>query len=253
MFLKQLGPRTADIGNRQGHLKLALELVERLKVPGPPESLSMVLSGCGMTAKICVHQFGKAAANATANVTRHSISVHKQCQDGSDSGHTMPRRVGRSRGTKWQMDHKRWAKEKGLTPQELHFGWNIFKQATKDLLNNRQQDALWLKLTMLRKTMGVDWQEGIFVANIGASIHFLTVMQDLFPCVTPRMVYAILINGQLHLANGITVLAMQGIQGTEFRNFQFGKEKCSLLRDLGGNAFTANVVAAFLIAGLCFL
>ena len=106
---------------------------------------------------------------------------------------------------------------------------------------------------MLRKTEAKDWQEGIFVANVGASIHFLTVMQDIFPCVTPHQVYTVLCNGNIHLATGITVLAMHGIQSKEFYNFHFGKEKCSLLRDLGGNAFTANIIAAFLIAGLCFL
>ena len=51
------------------------------------------------------------------------------------------------------------------------------------------------------------------------------------------------------MANGLSILAVQGVQQEEVRSFQLEEEDDALLCDLGGNAFTANIIVAFVIAG----
>ena len=72
----------------------------------------------------------------------------------------------------------------------------------------------------------------------------------LFPCVTPNQRYVVLQNGKAHLASGLDVKSLQGIQRKEIAYFKMGLEDDGLLRDLAGNAFTANIIAVFLIAAL---
>lgn len=236
IFLKQKGPSQAHIRSRQEDLAKALDLLERLKVPGRPESLNTVLLRCAATMDHIAHQFGTAAP-----------------ETGQPSSHSSSSSHGNVAGTKWQAQHKAWARKKGLTAKELQDGYEAFKKATGSTLIDRQREALWLKLVLLRKTKALQWQQGLFIATVGASIGFLGVRQDVFPCVTPHMAYAILDHGQVSLAGGVTVLAVQGVQQREFHSFSFRKEKSALLKDLGGNAFTANIIAAFLTAGLCFM
>jgi hypothetical protein len=236
IFLKQEGPSQSHIQSRKEHLASALALLERLKVPGQPESLKAVLLRSNAIMDRIAKQCGTGAAPQTGRPSRSS--------DSHDSA---------AGGTKWQAQHEAWARRKGLTAKDLKEGYDAFKEATGTALIDRQREALWLKLVMLRKSKGLVWQQGLFVATVGASINFLSVQQGLFPCVTPHMAYAILDHGQVSLAGGVAILAMQGVQLREFHQFSFGREKNALLKDLGGNAFTGNIIAAFLIAGLCFM
>ncbi len=57
-------------------------------------------------------------------------------------------------------------------------------------------------------------------------------------------------SGKARLASGFVVLAMQGIQHREIQAFGLATEDDKLLRNLAGNAFTANIIAAFLLAGM---
>ena len=61
---------------------------------------------------------------------------------------------------------------------------------------------------------------------------------------------ALLLPGKARLASGFVVMAMQGIQGKEIQIFNMGQEEDKLLHDLAGNAFTANIIASFLLAGM---
>ncbi len=56
--------------------------------------------------------------------------------------------------------------------------------------------------------------------------------------------------GNFHNADGFTLLAMQGVQDREVRSFALQNEPSKLLSDLAGNAFAANIIAVFLIAGI---
>jgi hypothetical protein len=64
------------------------------------------------------------------------------------------------------------------------------------------------------------------------------------------MEYLILERGKARLASGFVALAMQGIQRKEISAFELAEEDDKLMRDLAGNAFTANIIAALLLAGM---
>jgi hypothetical protein len=61
---------------------------------------------------------------------------------------------------------------------------------------------------------------------------------------------AFLLPGKARLASGFDVMAMQGIQRKEIQIFNMAQEEDKFLRDLAGNAFTANIIASFLLAGM---
>ena len=63
------------------------------------------------------------------------------------------------------------------------------------------------------------------------------------------MTFGILRNGNFAVADGFTLLAMQGVQHKEVEAFHLDREDPALLHDFAGNGFTANIVAAFLLAG----
>jgi hypothetical protein len=52
------------------------------------------------------------------------------------------------------------------------------------------------------------------------------------------------------LRGGLGALALQGVQGQEVHSFKLGATKGPFLQELAGKAYTANIVAAFLLAGL---
>ena len=145
--------------------------------------------------------------------------------------------------------HKKWARMKGLTEEDQR-GIEGFRQAMASILLEREVEALWLKICWLKKAKGFDWRCGEVVATVGASVAYMSVRRNVFPCVTPGMAYSILRNGTPKGVDAMMLLAMQGVQVKEVKQFGFHEEREPLLRNLSGNAFTANVLAAFLLAGL---
>ncbi len=65
--------------------------------------------------------------------------------------------------------------------------------------------------------------------------------------------YLILQHGKPKIANGLECLAVQGIGLHEVRAFQLKSEEDTLLRELAGNCFPANIALAFLVASLLVL
>ena len=112
----------------------------------------------------------------------------------------------------------------------------------------RALHAFWLRLVR-GKHRGVHRQSGTWVVTLGASLRFMSARNDVCPCVTPNMTLGVLCNSKFHIADGFTLLAMQGVQNKEIEAFNLQTEDPALLHDLAGNAFTANIVAAFLLAG----
>jgi hypothetical protein len=110
-------------------------------------------------------------------------------------------------------------RKKGMTPKDVFAGMEDFKRAMGTVLLERQQEALWFKLCWLKKRKGFNWQSGRIVATVGASITFMSVRRDVFPCVTPQMCYVVLEDGIPKEVDGRTLLAMQGIQKKEFHQF----------------------------------
>ncbi len=155
------------------------------------------------------------------------------------------------KGQKWPLRHKQFADQHHLSEEDLLLGAGEYKLAMRgSVLPQRAQDALWLKLVHLRKSKNVDFRESVLVAAVGASVSFMQVRQQAFPTVQPKMQYAILRKGSLEHVHGLHILAAQGIQPKEVEALGVHEEASSFLQDLGGNAITANILAAYLLAGL---
>lgn len=154
---------------------------------------------------------------------------------------------------KWPHDHAAFLAEHGLSQADVQEGLASFQEVAGKLLSSRQLEALWLHLVLLRVRKGVQWQSRVLVAAVGASIRFLTLSDGLFPCVTPHMVYCILEHGRVYMANGLHLLAMQGVQLKEVARFHLDAEEDPLLRDLAGNAFTGNIAAAYALGAYSVL
>lgn len=142
----------------------------------------------------------------------------------------------------------------GLSDAEVCDGQAEFEKATAEVLLPREQAAVWLELCRLRKKGRLpNWKEGVLVSDCGSSVGWLTVAKDLFPCIRPGNSYLVLDQGQPRIAQGPLCLALQGIGPGEANAFELLSEEDGLLRQLAGNAFSANICLVFLVAALLSL
>ena len=162
------------------------------------------------------------------------------------SGQT--RTDAKSSNRKWPSAHDKYAEQHGFMPSDRQPPAD-FVSAIGHLMSPRAMDSSWLKLSVACKKAKKDWKDVLAVLPHCFSISFASVRPDIFPCVTPSHKYVILQKGQARMANGLSILAVQGVQQEEVRSFQLEEEDDALLCDLGGNAFTANIIVAFVIAG----
>ena len=126
-----------------------------------------------------------------------------------------------------------------------------FKTKAVELgLTDREVDASMSVLGHMKKTGKLSqWQSLVLVANIGDSIDRLKFRENIFPCLLPGQKYLLLIQGKLVLNKDPKLyMALQGLGSREVQHF--GLEELSLghAQDLAGNAFTANICAAVLLA-----
>jgi site-specific DNA-cytosine methylase len=187
-------------------------------------------------------------------------------------------------GQHWPKKHDEFAQSAGLSEADRLPPAEFINEVSL-LVNPRTMYALWLKVAVLQRSKQIDWQHSLLVAPAGFSVSYGSV-RTCFPCVTPSEEYLILErgnpkgwwvgrplctsthqlvlvlvftlvwlpalcpSGKARLASGFVVLAMQGIQRREIQAFGLATEDDKLLRNLAGNAFTANIIAAFLLAGM---
>ena len=234
MFLR-IDPKCLDGRGREqrdAESKASLDLVGRMKVRGPPEPLTVVLQAC--QAMRGDHQVLPKSAPHEAQLASWELPPAKLESD-----------------VVWRREHCTFAKTLALKEAELQ-EFHEFANAANGAFKPRAIEGLWLKLVSERRKRGMDWTKEVMVASIGASLRFMSVRSDVFPCVTPHMTYAILQDKQLRGVTGVEALALQGIQTKEVRAFKFdtAKSNSAKLQDLAGNAFTANILAAFLVSGL---
>ena len=157
-------------------------------------------------------------------------------------------------GTLWQTTQgPKFQSQHGISDEEVLHGRDEFLKATTDVLNQRQQAAVWLELCRLRKKGQIpDWKASLLVSDCGSSVGWLSVAKDMFPTLRPGNSYLILEQGKPKLAQGPLCLALQGIGIVEAEAFQLLLEEDALLRQLAGNAFCANICLVFLVAALLF-
>lgn len=152
-------------------------------------------------------------------------------------------------GAKWPGQHDAMRRKLKL-PEELSKPPQRFLQQALNLMVPRAADALWIKLTQVILRRGTQWDKGCYVVPVTMSIRFGSVNSDDFPCLTPGSKYVMVQDGVLSTVSAASFLALQGVQSRELTRFKMNSEADRLLRDLAGNAFTSNVVAIFLLAGL---
>ncbi len=214
IFLKRDDFGTASAVKRKRDLSHAEAIIKRLQY-GAPEPVKSVLS-------------------------RLSLQPCKGRKGGKDR---------RGQGTLWQSQHKAFAHAAKLSAEECEPP-EEFVSAAAGGLPERALKALWLKLVALGKKQSCDWKHDLIVVPRGMSITWMHPRLDIFPCVTPAEHFVIIQEGKFHDADGFALLAMQGVQDREVRSFALQNEPSKLLSDLAGNAFTANIIAVFLIAGI---
>jgi len=94
-----------------------------------------------------------------------------------------------------------------------------------------------------------DWREAVLAFNADESAYRLGVGITHFPCVQPQRLHIMALTGKMVKADGKVCLAMQGIQSKELNAFpSLSKLTSRRQQDLAGNAFTANVCAAYILA-----
>jgi site-specific DNA-cytosine methylase len=210
---------------RRADLERAKNLLARM-VLSKPEPLATLLQNCSKYSKPIKHPR-------------------------KPQGQTME--AARKSKRKWPEEHDMYAKALGL-PVDAYTPPSDFVQVVSPLIPVRAMNAMWLKLEHMRLQskkgeVDFDWKKMLLIAPTTFSIGWGQIRKSMFPCATPGMSYVIVENGQAQLATGLTMMAVQGIQGKEVESFRLDLENDKLLRDLAGNAFTANIIAAYLLAG----
>jgi site-specific DNA-cytosine methylase len=229
LFLKMKSDRLSEEcrEERQRDVKTAMQLIRRMQPQAPPECSRSVLS---RTPPI-IHGSSESAASPV-----NPSWENTEWPEG---------------GPKWPQAHAKYVKEKGLAATASQNYADFFAAALQAKLKPRAIEATWLRLLTMRQAGTVDISKDLFVATAGASVDYIQVRKDMFPCVTPHMTYVISDNGQLRLASGFDALAFQGVQSREMATHKLSSETSqSLLQDLAGNAFSATILAAFLVAAM---
>lgn len=147
---------------------------------------------------------------------------------------------------RWKKQHDAFIKQANLDESALE-GRESFGEGLG--LADRARDVLFLKLAQ-RKRQGHDWRKEVLVLKPGQSISWCPLSTDKFPCLTPHGPYIFISKGAMRVVSGLDALALQGIQKVEVDKWGLAAEENGLLHDLAGNAMTANVLAAALLAGL---
>ena len=138
-----------------------------------------------------------------------------------------------------------------LEPEDLESrDLQDFQATSAGILNPSSQLHVLMRMASLKKKGKVpDWRKEILAFNADESGYRLGVGITRFPCVLPTKNHIIALHGTLVKADGLTCLAMQGIQPKELQAFAPISEQTSKRQqDWGGNAFTANTCAAYILA-----
>lgn len=219
MFLKVTHLSVAASEARLRDLDKACSIISRARI-STPEGLSVILERLPITQSV----------------------AHKPRMGKSKS-------EAKLAGDKWPGQHDATRRMLKL-PEPLSIPPEHFLEQAHKLMVPRAADAMWLKLARAKLQRGFRWETDCCIVPVNMSIRFGNIGFDKFPCLTPDSKYVMVKDGQLSVMSSLAFLALQGIQSRELTFSRLSSEADRLLRDLAGNAFTANVVAIFLLAGL---
>ena len=135
-----------------------------------------------------------------------------------------------------------------LASEALTAFWKESGSDSLMTLNCRRHSLM--KLASLKKNGKLpDWREEVLALNVDESAYRQGVGITHFTCVQPSRIHVLSLNGKLVKADGKVCLAMQGIQSKELDAFpSLSKRTSKQQQDLAGNAFTANICAACILA-----
>ena len=119
-----------------------------------------------------------------------------------------------------------------------------------NLISERAAAVTLVKLAATVKKEGWRWESDTLVLTAGASVSYMKVWKDAFPNLLPSSPFLVVSHGTPYLASGKMHLAVQGVQSAELGYMRLNALPDEKLRDLAGNAFTANVCTAVLSAAM---
>jgi len=219
LFLKLhdgIGPKAVEA--REHHLEQAFDIIRQGETSGY-EPLELILAPCP-----------------------HSPDANR------------PDHKRKPKGEEWKNISPKYQSKHGLTDEDITMGQADFTEATNGIILPREQSAVWHTLCMLRKKGRIpNWKDHVLVSDCGSSLGWLSIASGKFPCLRPGNKYLVLQHGVAYIAQGSLCLAVQGIGPTEQHALNLNEEAETLKRPLAGNAFCANICAAFLVGALSTL
>ena len=219
LFLKVSDFHPNSLEARRRDLREASKIISDARIK-TPESLSAVL------------------ARVPSKVVEQRVPKGKTSDEAS------------SASDKWPEQH-RMARQKLKLPPKLSSPPKDFLDQALKVMVPRAADALWIKLAQAVWERGSTWEEQCCILPVTMSVGFGgKVSIGKFPCLTPEAKYVLVQNGKLRVVSSFEYLALQGLQARELSFLNIAAEQDRLLRNLAGNAFTTNIIAIFLLAGL---
>ena len=93
--------------------------------------------------------------------------------------------------------HQKFITDNSLTQDFIQEGQQSFLDATKGMMQAREQATAWLNVfKWRRRTPTLNWQSEVLVLDCGSSVGWMSVARGLFPCVSPSKKCLLLIHGQ---------------------------------------------------------
>ena len=90
-----------------------------------------------------------------------------------------PQRAAKGEPPKWHKEHDNFMKLKALRPQMLDTeDARSFKSAGQGVLGERGLQAMLLRVLVDQFRKGASWKKGIWIANTGASVRFISLRRD---------------------------------------------------------------------------
>ena len=222
LFLKR-GSMSATIGMHEGaaaKLRDAHTKIAQFRTGGKFESLGSILDKLG----------GAASRDLKVLANRQPISPETEAAN------------------------KKFMEANGVTAADLDRVQQLQDMLTDVVtLTPRASKAFVLKLVSEAKKKSWKWDSDMLVATAGQSVTFMKIRKDVFPNLTPGDAFVFLRAGIPAVASGRLCMQMQGIHEDELCFMGLADTSDEMLRNLAGNAFTANVCVASLLATMLAL
>jgi len=249
LFLKLHWPGPEGLLQRQQDLSAALKLLARLKLPAPEPLQALLARCCERPASLGAPRACQRKRCGSGTSTPQGGSARALSHSDKAPPASKRARVnGSSGGAEWKNHHNMEEHQEQDLRLEADKADFHFAMATE--FTNKEVNAFWLSVS--KATKGQDWRNQLLVLTVGGpNSPGHSAKLCVFPSpMGPGGRYWVLDHGVLQEADGATLLATHGIQHRELAFFKLDTMNKNLVNNLNATGFTANVVAAFVLAGL---